>query len=126
MKETKAKRDHPVFDTEDSNYVESGGKRQREISNKICGVYTPDARLKRLFESMQKVENRPIVKTNRAIFTKFSDVMRENPAQTFEIQTGHVVTNSFFVDIAQPGNGCLTRYYLNLGDHIFVFHLLPR
>lgn len=81
MKETKAKRDQPVFDTEDSNYVESGGKRQQEISNKICGVYTPDARLKRLFESMQKVENRPIVKTNRAIFTKFSDVMRENPAQ---------------------------------------------
>ncbi|KAG2330388.1 hypothetical protein Bca52824_001568 [Brassica carinata] len=46
------KRGNPVSDTkEDSIYVASGGKRQRKISSKIRGVYTPDARLKGLFES---------------------------------------------------------------------------
>ncbi|KAG2322857.1 hypothetical protein Bca52824_016070 [Brassica carinata] len=46
------KRGNPVSDMEeDSNYVASGGKHQRKISSKICGVYTPDARLKGFFES---------------------------------------------------------------------------
>ncbi|KAL0713046.1 hypothetical protein Bca4012_020024 [Brassica carinata] len=64
------KRGNPVSDTkEDSIYVASGGKRQRKISSKIRGVYTPDARLKGIFK----------------------------------IKTGYLVTNSFLLDMANPG-----------------------
>ncbi|KAG2311392.1 hypothetical protein Bca4012_025920 [Brassica carinata] len=98
------KRGNPVSDTEDdSNYVASGGRRQHKISSKIRGVYTPDARLKGLFESEKKVEYRPIAKTNRAVYKNFSEILSENLAQIFKIKTSHLVTNSFFLDIANPG-----------------------
>ncbi|KAF3576522.1 hypothetical protein DY000_02030391 [Brassica cretica] len=87
---------------EDENSVESGGKRLRKKSQKIRGVYTPDARLKGLFMSEKKTEYRPLPKTSRAIFKKFSDILSENLVQ-FEIKTSHIVTNSFFLDIATPG-----------------------
>ncbi|CAF1755690.1 unnamed protein product [Brassica oleracea var. botrytis] len=66
---------------EDDNYVESGGKRVPKKSQKIRGVYTPDARLKGLFMSEKKAEYRPLPKTNRAIFKKFSDILSENVEQ---------------------------------------------
>uniref|UniRef100_A0A0D3EAF3 Ubiquitin-like protease family profile domain-containing protein n=1 Tax=Brassica oleracea var. oleracea TaxID=109376 RepID=A0A0D3EAF3_BRAOL len=89
---------------EDDNYVESGGKRVPKKSQKIRGVYTPDARLKGLFMSEKKAEYRPLPKTNRAIFKKFSDILSENVEQQFAIKTNHIVTNSFFLGIATPGN----------------------
>ncbi|KAF2605442.1 hypothetical protein F2Q70_00025596 [Brassica cretica] len=88
---------------EDDNSVESGGKRLRKKSQKIRGVYTPDARLKGLFMSEKKTEYRPLPKTSRAIFKKFSDILSENLMLQFEIKTSHIVTNSFFLDIATPG-----------------------
>ncbi|CAN6831882.1 unnamed protein product [Brassica oleracea] len=88
---------------EDDNSMESGGKRLRKKSQKICGVYTPDARLKGLFMSEKKTEYRPLPKTSCAIFKKFSDILSENLVQQFEIKTSHIVTNSFFLDIATPG-----------------------
>ena len=66
---------------EDDNSVESGGKRVRKKSQKIRGVYTPDARLKGLFMSEKKTECMPLPKTSRAIFKKFSDILSENLVQ---------------------------------------------
>ncbi|KAF2569532.1 hypothetical protein F2Q68_00024857 [Brassica cretica] len=100
-KRPRAVEDMPGSETdEDDNYVESGGKRVPKKSQKIRGVYTPDSRLKRLFMSEKKAEYRPLPKTNCAIFKKFSDILSEN----FAIKTNHIVTNSFFLDIATPGN----------------------
>ncbi|KAF3555451.1 hypothetical protein F2Q69_00012225 [Brassica cretica] len=87
---------------EDDNSVESGGKRLRKKSQKIRGVYTPDARLKGVFMSEKKTEYRPLPKRSRAIFKKFSDILSENLVKQFEIKTSHIVMNSFFVDIATP------------------------
>ncbi|KAF3551012.1 hypothetical protein DY000_02006293 [Brassica cretica] len=81
----------------------SGGKRQRKKSNKIRGVYTPDARLKGLFSSEKKVEYEPTGKSSRAVFNRFRDFLSENLAQKFEIKTSIIVTNSFSLDIAEPG-----------------------
>ncbi|KAG2330020.1 hypothetical protein Bca52824_001200 [Brassica carinata] len=94
---------HFVSETEeDSNVVAGGGKRQRMRSRKLTGVYTADSRLKKLFDSAKKVEYKPIEKTNRAVFKKFSQILRENPLQTFTISTGHCLSNSFFLDVAEP------------------------
>ncbi|KAL0759131.1 hypothetical protein Bca101_075281 [Brassica carinata] len=62
----------------DSEDVGSGGKRHRMRSSKISGVYTPDPRVKKLFKSEEKVEYKPIAKTNRAQFKKFAKILREN------------------------------------------------
>ena len=81
-KETQPKWGHPQYDTDDgSNDVESGSKHQRTNSNKIRGVYTPDARLKVLFSGERKVEYKPIRKTSRAVFNKFRDILSEYLAQ---------------------------------------------
>ncbi|CAN6924654.1 unnamed protein product [Brassica oleracea] len=81
-KRPRAVEDMPSSETdEDENYVESSGKRVPKKSQKIRGVYTPDARLKGLFMSEKKVEYRPLPKTNRAIFKKFSDILSENVEQ---------------------------------------------
>nr|VDC67244.1 unnamed protein product [Brassica rapa] len=104
-KRPRAVEDMPGSETdEDDNYVESGGKRVPKKSQKIRGVYSPDARLKGLFMSEKKAEYRPLSKTNRAIFKKFNDILSENVEQQFAIKTNHIVTNSFFLDIATPGN----------------------
>ncbi|CAF1862236.1 unnamed protein product [Brassica napus] len=87
----------------DSKDVGSGGKRHRMRSNKISGVYTPDPRVKKLFESEEKVEYKPIAKTNRTQFKKFAEILRENPEQMWDIATGHSVCNHFFLEIAEPG-----------------------
>ncbi|CDY27852.1 BnaC09g28790D [Brassica napus] len=45
-----------------------------------------------------------VKETNRAIFKKFSDILSENVEQQLAIKTNHIVTNSFFLGIATPGN----------------------
>ncbi|KAG2251167.1 hypothetical protein Bca52824_081303 [Brassica carinata] len=87
----------------DSEDVGSGGKRHRMRSSKISGVYTPDPRVKKLFKSEEKVEYKPIAKTNRTQFKKFAKILRENPEQMWDIATGHSVCNHFFLEIAEPG-----------------------
>ncbi|CAN6929128.1 unnamed protein product [Brassica oleracea] len=87
----------------DSEEVGSGGKRHRMRSSKISGVYTPDPRVKKLFKSEEKVEYKPIAKTNRTQFKKFAKILRENPEQKWDIATGHSVCNHFFLEIAEPG-----------------------
>ncbi|CAN7047140.1 unnamed protein product [Brassica oleracea var. botrytis] len=87
----------------DSEDVGSGGKRHRMRSSKISGVYTPDPRVKNLFKSEEKVEYKPISKTNRTQFKKFAEILRENPEQMWDIATGHSVCNHFFLEIAEPG-----------------------
>ncbi|CAN7084449.1 unnamed protein product [Brassica oleracea var. botrytis] len=87
----------------DSKEVGSGGKRHRMRSSKISGVYTPDPRVKKLFKSEEKVEYKPIAKTNRTQFKKFAKILRENPEQKWDIATGHSVCNHFFLEIAEPG-----------------------
>ncbi|CAF1931547.1 unnamed protein product [Brassica napus] len=87
----------------DSEEVGSGGKRHRMRSSKISGVYTPGPRVKKLFKSEEKVEYKPIAKTNRTQFKKFAEILRENPEQMWDIATGHSVCNHFFLEIAEPG-----------------------
>ncbi|CAN7058969.1 unnamed protein product [Brassica oleracea var. botrytis] len=87
----------------DSKDVGSGGKRHRMRSSKISGVYTPDPRVKKLFKSEEKVEYKPIAKTNRTQFKKFAEILRENPEQMWDITTGHSVCNHFFLEIAESG-----------------------
>nr|VDD45714.1 unnamed protein product [Brassica oleracea] len=58
----------------DSEDVGSGGKRHRMRSSKISGVYTPDPRVKKLFKSEEKVEYKPIAKTNRTQFKMFTEI----------------------------------------------------
>ncbi|WZZ64093.1 hypothetical protein YC2023_075463 [Brassica napus] len=87
----------------DSEDVGSGGKRHHMRSNKISGVYTPDPRVKKLFKSEEKVEYKPIAKTNRTQFKNFAEILMENPEQMWDIATGHSVCNHFFLEIAEPG-----------------------
>ena len=65
----------------DSEDVGSGDKWHRMRSSKISGVYTPDPKVKKLFKSEEKVEYKPIAKTNRTQFKKFAEILRENPEQ---------------------------------------------
>ncbi|CAN7076219.1 unnamed protein product [Brassica oleracea var. botrytis] len=110
-KETQPKRGHPLSDTDDdSNDVESDGKRQRKKSNKIRGVYTPEARLKGLFSSEKKVEYKPIGKTSRAVFNR-----------KFEIKTGTVVMNSFFLNIAEPEKWLSDERYYSWSSVVGIY-----
>ncbi|KAG2270697.1 hypothetical protein Bca52824_065252 [Brassica carinata] len=45
----------------------------------------------------EKVEYKPIAKTNRTQFRKFAEILRENPEQMWDIATGHSVCNHFFL-----------------------------
>ncbi|CDY20829.1 BnaC07g06780D [Brassica napus] len=54
-----------------------------------------------------------VKETNRAIFKKFSDILSENIDQQFAIKTNHIVTNSFFLDIATPGI-CLSDEHMHV------------
>ncbi|KAG2271365.1 hypothetical protein Bca52824_065920 [Brassica carinata] len=96
----------------DSEDVGSGGKRHRMRSNKISGVYTPDPRVKKLFKSEEKVEYKPIAKTNRTQFKMFTEILRENPEQMWDIATGHSVYNHFFLEIAEPGKWMSDEYFI--------------
>ncbi|WZZ31780.1 hypothetical protein YC2023_015181 [Brassica napus] len=58
-------------------------KRHRMRSSKISGVYTPDPRVKTLFKSEEKVEYKPIAKTNRTQFKKFAEILSTCSAYVF-------------------------------------------
>ncbi|KAF3524034.1 hypothetical protein F2Q69_00046542 [Brassica cretica] len=93
----------PVCEMDDEeNNVQSGGKSVHKIFQKIGGVYTPDARLKGLFKSDKKPEYKPLAKPSRGVFRKVCAILSENISQTFQIITSNVVTNSFFLHIAEP------------------------
>ena len=55
-------------------------KRIPRRSTKIGGVYTPDKRLKKLFQSCKKPKYTPLVDLEKAQFQKFQSILRENPA----------------------------------------------
>nr|VDD61344.1 unnamed protein product [Brassica oleracea] len=88
----------------DSEEVGSGGKRHRMRSSKISGVYTPDPRVKKLFKSEEKVEYKPIAKTNRTQFKKFAKILRENPEQRRGIylqKERMVILDQYFIKTIQ-------------------------
>ncbi|CAF2152554.1 unnamed protein product [Brassica napus] len=55
-------------------------KRIPRRSTKIGGVYTPDRRLKKLFQSCKKPKYTPLADLEKAQFQKFQSILRENPA----------------------------------------------
>ncbi|KAH0942857.1 hypothetical protein HID58_002494 [Brassica napus] len=63
-------------------------KRIPRRSTKIGGVYTPDKRLKKLFQSCKKPKYTPLADLEKAQFQKFQSILRENPALKFEIVIG--------------------------------------
>ena len=56
-------------------------KRIPRRSTKIGGVYTPDRRLKKLFQSCRKPKYTPLADLEKAQFQEFQSILRENPAQ---------------------------------------------
>ncbi|CAF2044150.1 unnamed protein product [Brassica napus] len=88
-------------------------KRIPRRSTKIGGVYTPDRRLKKLFQSCRKPKYTPLADLEKAQFQEFQSILRENPAQEFEIVIGIHVSNKFFLSLARPTNWVST-------EHIYV------
>lgn len=56
-------------------------KRIPRRSIKIGGVYTPDKRLKTLFQSCKKPKYTPLADLEKAQFQEFQKILRENPEQ---------------------------------------------
>ncbi|CAN6819351.1 unnamed protein product [Brassica oleracea] len=56
-------------------------KRIPRRSTKIGGVYTPDKRLKKLFQSCKKPKYTPLAYLEKAQFQEFQSILREKPAQ---------------------------------------------
>ncbi|CAF1862624.1 unnamed protein product [Brassica napus] len=56
-------------------------KRIPRRSTKIGGVYTPDKRLKKLFQSCKKPKYTPLADLEKAQFQEFQSILREKPAQ---------------------------------------------
>ncbi|CAN6848697.1 unnamed protein product [Brassica oleracea] len=56
-------------------------KRIPRRSTKIGGVYTPDKRLKKLFQSCKKTKYTPLADLEKAQFQEFQSILREKPAQ---------------------------------------------
>ena len=56
-------------------------KRIPRRSIKIGGVYTPDKRLKTLFQSCKKPKYTPLAELEKAQFKEFQKILRENPEQ---------------------------------------------
>ncbi|CAF1944842.1 unnamed protein product [Brassica napus] len=97
----------------DSEDVGSGGKRHRMRSRKISGVYTPDPRVKKLFKSEEKVEYKPIAKTNRTQFKKFAKILRENPEQCRGIylqKERMVILDQYFIKTIQSNWSAFSAY----------------
>ncbi|KAH0905947.1 hypothetical protein HID58_037774 [Brassica napus] len=84
-------------------------KRIPRRSTKIGGVYTPDRRLKKLFQSCRKPKYTPLADLEIAQFQEFQSILRENPAQEFEIVIGIHVSNKFFLSLARPTNWVSTE-----------------
>ncbi|CAN6841873.1 unnamed protein product [Brassica oleracea] len=85
-------------------------KRIPRRSTKIGGVYTPDKRLKKLFQSCKKPKYTPLADLEKAQFQEFQSILREKPAQEFEIVTGIHVSNKFFLSLARPTNWVSTEH----------------
>ncbi|CAN7110211.1 unnamed protein product [Brassica rapa subsp. narinosa] len=85
-------------------------KRIPRRSTKIGGVYTPDRRLKKLFQSCRKPKYTPLADLEIAQFQEFQSILRENPAQEFEIVIGIHVSNKFFLSLARPTNWVSTEF----------------
>nr|VDC84073.1 unnamed protein product [Brassica rapa] len=79
-------------------------KRIPRRSIKIGGVYTPDKRLKKLFQSCKKPKYTPLADLEKAQFQEFQSILHENPEQEFEIIIGIHVSNKFFLSLARPTN----------------------
>ncbi|CAN6826480.1 unnamed protein product [Brassica oleracea] len=79
-------------------------------STKIGGVYTPDKRLKKLFQSCKKPKYTPLADLEKAQFQEFQSILREKPAQEFEIVIGIHVSNKFFLSLARPTNWVSTEH----------------
>ncbi|KAH0905927.1 hypothetical protein HID58_037754 [Brassica napus] len=84
-------------------------KRIPRRSTKIGGVYTPDRRLKKLFQSCKKPKYTLLADLEKAQFQEFQSILRENPAQEFEIVIGIHVSNKFFLSLARPTNWVSTE-----------------
>ncbi|KAL0846412.1 hypothetical protein Bca101_019658 [Brassica carinata] len=56
-------------------------KRIPRRSIKIGGVYTPEKRLKTLFQSCKKLKYTPLAELEKAQFKEFQKILRENPEQ---------------------------------------------
>ncbi|KAG2308107.1 hypothetical protein Bca52824_027855 [Brassica carinata] len=96
-------------------------KRIPRRSIKIGGVYTPDKRLKILFQSCKKPKYTDLEK---AQFQEFQKILRENPEHKcliltfclfsncweFEIVIGIHVSNQFFLSLARPTNWVITEF----------------
>ncbi|XP_013594944.1 PREDICTED: uncharacterized protein LOC106303147 [Brassica oleracea var. oleracea] len=89
-------------------------KRVPRRSTKIGGVYTPHKRLKKLFQSCKKPKYTPLADLEKAQFQEFQSILREKPAQEFEIVIGIHVSNKFFLSLAQPKNWVSTELLLSL------------
>ncbi|KAJ4881163.1 DUF1985 domain-containing protein [Raphanus sativus] len=85
-------------------------KRIPRRSIKIGGVYTPDKRLKTLFQSCKKPKYTPLAELEKAKFQEFQNILREKPEQEFEIVIGIHVSNQFFLSLARPTNWVTTEY----------------
>ncbi|KAJ4873001.1 DUF1985 domain-containing protein [Raphanus sativus] len=85
-------------------------KRIPRRSIKIGGVYTPDKRLKTLFQSCKKPKYTSLAELEKAKFQKFQIILREKPEQEFEIVIGIHVSNQFFLSLVRPTNWVTTEY----------------
>ncbi|CAN7100527.1 unnamed protein product [Brassica rapa subsp. narinosa] len=79
-------------------------------SRKIGGVYTPDKRLKKLFQSCKKLKYTPLAELEKAQFQEFQSILCEKPTQEFEIVIGIHVSNKFFLSLARPTNWVSTEH----------------
>ncbi|CDY53603.1 BnaC09g51910D [Brassica napus] len=85
-------------------------KRIPRRSTKIGGVYTPDKRLKKFFQSCKKPKYMPLADLEKAQFQEFQSILREKPAQEFKIVIGIHVSNKFFLSLARPTNWVSTEF----------------
>ncbi|KAL0823874.1 hypothetical protein Bca101_047551 [Brassica carinata] len=86
-------------------------KRIPRRSTKIGGVYTPDKRLKKLFQSCKKPKYTPLADLEKAQFQEFQSILREKPAhREFEIVIRIHVSNKFFLSLARPTNWVSTEH----------------
>ncbi|KAH0892086.1 hypothetical protein HID58_054515 [Brassica napus] len=63
-------------------------KRIPRRSTKIGGVYTPDKRLKKLFQSCKKPKYTPLADLEKAQFQEFQSILREKPAKNSKLLLG--------------------------------------
>ncbi|CAN6822151.1 unnamed protein product [Brassica oleracea] len=85
-------------------------KRILRRSTKIGGMYTPDKRLKKLFQSCKKPKYTRLADLEKAQIQEFQSILREKPAQEFEIVIGIHVSNKLFLSLARPTKWVSTEF----------------